>query len=82
MDFKTVERLKPLMSLESHKDYARIRKRQNSGLMTTYVWNGKIFFDPDENIEKFNCGPKLKCIEFEKKPIIVVEKFIERNVKI
>ena len=63
--------LKPLKSLEANKSlYAKIRRRQLAGTMTTYIVDGWLYYDENEEKAKVKEGRPLKGYVPQKKGII------------
>ena len=79
MNNEILDRLQLLDYKIDRKLYLKINHRQKAGTMTTYIWNKRIYYDTEEYSEKIKTGRRNKIIEFERKPIINVNEWLNRN---
>ena len=81
MDVETLNHLEPTSKFKDHSEYEKIRKRMKHGLMTTYLWNGRIYYDTRENLTSFKCGRRSKISENDRKPIVYVDTWLKDYLK-
>lgn len=64
--------LKPLSELmrKNNSLYTKIRRRQRNGKMTTYILNGQVFYDTQEEKDGVKWGRPLKNYTPQKKGVV------------